>query len=138
MKLYLSRHGQAVAQAETDALRPLTEAGQAALLSHWQSLQERGVQISGLIVSPYLRAQQTADCIAQVYPGLPRQECPYLTPDSPPKALFDWLLANPPAADSVLVSHMPLVSQLTASWTGVSERVGFNVGTVACFGCYCR
>ena len=81
MKLYLSRHGQAVSQAATDALRPLTEAGRASLLSHWQSLQGRGVQISGLIVSPYLRAQQTADCIAQVYSGLSRQECPYLTPE---------------------------------------------------------
>ncbi|KZY30083.1 histidine phosphatase [Alcanivorax sp. HI0083] len=133
MKLYLCRHGQAVSQAATDALRPLTEAGQAALLSHWQSLQGRGVQVSGLIVSPYLRAQQTADCIAQVYSGLSRQECPYLTPDSHPQALFDWLLANPPASNMVLVSHMPLVSQLTAKWTGVPERVGFNVGTVACF-----
>ena len=26
---------------------------------------------------------------------------------------------------------MPLVAQLTASWTGSAERIGFNVGTVA-------
>ena len=76
MKLYLSRHGQAVSQAATDALRPLTEAGRAALLSHWQSLQGRGVQINGLIVSPYLRAQQTADCIAQVYRAYPGKSAP--------------------------------------------------------------
>ncbi len=132
MKLYLSRHGQAVSQAATDALRPLTEAGRAALLSHWQSLQGRGVQINGLIVSPYLRAQQTADCIDQVYGGLPRQTCEQLVPDANPQALFDWLLANPPGDNAVLVSHMPLVAQLTASWTGSVERIGFNVGTVAC------
>ena len=122
-----------MSQEATDALRPLTEAGRAALLSHWQSLQDRGVQINGLIVSPYLRAQQTADCIAQVYSGLSRQECPYLTPDSQPLALFDWLLANPQAPNTVLVSQMPLVSQLTAKWTGVPEPVGVNAARDACF-----
>ena len=132
MKLYLSRHGQAVSRAPTDAQRPLTETGRAALLAHWQGMRDSGIAVSALIASPFVRAQQTADCIDQVYGGLPRQTCEQLVPDANPQALFDWLLANPPADNAVLVSHMPLVAQLTASWTSSVERIGFNVGTVAC------
>ncbi|MCG8393738.1 MAG: phosphohistidine phosphatase SixA [Pseudomonadales bacterium] len=132
MKLYISRHGQAVSHAETDALRPLTETGQAALLAHWQTLRDSGIEIGGLVVSPYLRAQQTADCIEQVYGGLARVDCDHLVPEASPRQLLDWLLQNPPRDNSVLVSHMPLVAQLTAFWTGSAQRVAFNVGTVAC------
>ncbi|WP_348719864.1 phosphohistidine phosphatase SixA [uncultured Alcanivorax sp.] len=131
MRLYLSRHGQAVSQAPTDAERPLTETGRAALLAHWQQMRSSGITVSALIASPYVRAQQTADCIQQVYGDLPRVTCEQLVPDARPGELFDWLLANPPAENIALVSHMPLVAQLTASWTGSAERIGFNVGTVA-------
>jgi phosphohistidine phosphatase len=93
-------------------------------------MRDSGIAVSALIASPFVRAQQTADCIDQVYGGLPRQTCEQLVPDANPQALFDWLLANPPADNAVLVSHMPLVAQLTASWTGSVERIGFNVGTV--------
>lgn len=96
MKLYLSRHGQAVSRAPTDAQRPLTETGRAALLAHWQGMRDSGIAVSALVASPFVRAQQTADCIDQVYGGLPRQTCEQLVPDANPQALFDWLLANPP------------------------------------------
>ncbi|MDX1804186.1 MAG: phosphohistidine phosphatase SixA [Alcanivorax sp.] len=133
MKLYLCRHGQAVAQAATDALRPLTQAGQAAVLAHWQALEEEGVVINRVVASPFLRAQQTAECITRVYQGLTIENCEALVPDSPPSAVFDWLLAQDLPAGTVLVSHMPLVSVLTAAWTGAGrERFPFNVGTVAC------
>lgn len=132
MRLYLSRHGQAVSQAATDAERPLTETGRVALLAHWQLMRDSGVAVSALLTSPYVRAEQTADCIEQVYAGLARGACAALVPDAPPQALFDWLLVNPPRDNTVLVSHMPLVAQLTASWTGSAERIAFNVGTVAC------
>ena len=61
MKLYLSRHGQAVSRAPTDAQRPLTETGRAALLAHWQGMRDSGIAVSALIASPFVRAQQTWD-----------------------------------------------------------------------------
>ncbi len=88
--------------------------------------------VSGLLVSPYLRAQQTADCIDQVYGGLMRINCDELVPEASPALLLDWLLANPVSENTVLVSHMPLVAQLTAVWTGSTARIGYTVGTVAC------
>ena len=132
MKLFISRHGEAVGTAPTDALRPLTERGHEALLAHWQQLKEDGVCVSGLLVSPFVRAQQTADCIDQVFDGLQRTDCDLLVPEASPQAMLDWLMANPVAENTVLVSHMPLVAQLTGLWTGSASRMAFAVGTVAC------
>ena len=132
MRLFISRHGEAVGSAATDALRPLTERGQRDLVTHWQGLKESGVNLSGMVVSPYLRAQQTADCIAEVYSGLPRTDCDELVPEASPLLLLNSLLANPVAENTVLVSHMPLVAQLVGMWTGSTDRIGFAVGTVAC------
>ncbi|MZR61589.1 phosphohistidine phosphatase SixA [Alcanivorax sp. DP30] len=132
MRLFISRHGEAVGMAPTDALRPLTEHGRTALRQHWQQLKESGISLSELIVSPYVRAQQTADCIAQVYGDLRRVDCDELVPEASPQALLNWLLENPVRDNAVLVSHMPLVAQLTGLWTGSRERIGFAVGTVAC------
>ncbi len=132
MKLFISRHGEAVAMAPADALRPLTERGRAALLSHWQRLKANGVCISGMVVSPFVRAQQTADCIAEVYGGLKRVDCEALVPDASPQQFLGWLFANPVSENTVLVSHMPFVAQLTGLWTGSSDRFGYSVGTVTC------
>lgn len=132
MRLYISRHGEAVGTAATDAERALTERGREALVDHWQRLKASGVRVSGLLVSPYLRAQQTADCIAKVYDGLKRQECAELVPEASPHRLLEWLLLNPVGEETVLVSHMPLVAQLTGVWTGSVDRIGYAVGTVSC------
>ncbi|EKF74830.1 phosphohistidine phosphatase [Alcanivorax hongdengensis A-11-3] len=132
MKLYLCRHGQAVSQAATDALRPLTETGEAAVLAHWQALQAAGIPVNRIIASPYLRAQQTASCIQRVYRSLDIITCEALVPESAPPAVFDWLQGESLPNGTVLVSHMPLVALLTAQWTGSGQRCGFNVGTVAC------
>lgn len=132
MKLLISRHGEAVGVAPTDALRPLTERGREALLAHWQELKQNGVRVSSLVVSPFVRAQQTADYIDQVFGGVKRVDCDQLVPEASPQALLEWLLANPVSENTVLVSHMPLVAQLTALWTGSTNRIGFAVGTVAC------
>ena len=132
MKVYISRHGEAVGTAPTDALRALTERGRASLLDHWQQFKDSGLPVSGLVVSPYVRAQQTADCISQVYGGLKRRDCDELVPEASPLQLLAWLMANPVVENTVLVSHMPLVAQLTGVWTGSRDRIGFAVGTVAC------
>lgn len=132
MKLFISRHGEAVGVAATDALRALTERGRESLLSHWQQLKDSGVVLTGLVVSPYVRAQQTADCIAQVYGGLKRVDCDELIPEASPQRFLEWLMANPVGENTVMVSHMPLVAQLTGLWTGTLDRIGYSVGTVAC------
>lgn len=133
MRLYIVRHGEAETRANSDAERALTGRGRAAVAEIWQSLRRDGVQVARLVHSPYLRARQTADVIAECYPGIRLETCGLLTPDDPVMPVIDWLANQPTLEGCVLVSHMPLVAALTGALAdGVSARVPFSVGTVAC------
>ncbi|MCH2555849.1 phosphohistidine phosphatase SixA [Alloalcanivorax sp. C16-1] len=132
MRVYLCRHGEAVAQAPTDAERPLTERGRLEVMALWQDLRAEGVRMERLIASPYRRAQQTALCIARAFGGQEQEACGWLVPEARPQAFLDWLIQQPEQDNTVLVSHMPLVSLLTAAWIGEpTARPAFRVGTVA-------
>lgn len=132
MRLYLCRHGEAVAQAPTDAERPLTERGRLEVMALWQDLRDEGVRMERLIASPYRRAQQTALCIARAFGGREQETCGYLVPEARPEDFLDWLIRQPERDHTVLVSHMPLVALLTAQWIGEpTERPAFRVATVA-------
>lgn len=133
MRVYLCRHGEAVAQAPTDAERPLTERGRLEVMALWQVLRREGITVDRLIASPYRRAQQTALCVARAYGGMDQEACGYLVPEARPEQFLDWLVAQPEDRNLVVVSHMPLVSLLTAAWVGdPASRPGFRVGAVAC------
>lgn len=134
MRLYIARHGEAQSSAPSDEQRCLTERGSEDVAALWQQLHAEGVTPTRLIVSPYVRAQQTAEQIAACYPGIGTQDCGLITPDDSPSAVVDWLASQQEALDGwVLVSHMPLVAALTGLLTeGVGARAPFAVGTVAC------
>ena len=61
MKLWLLRHGQAQAEARSDAQRELTPYGREEVLQSLEHL--RGCSLDAIFVSPYIRAQQTAALI---------------------------------------------------------------------------
>lgn len=133
MRLYIVRHGEAETRASSDADRALTERGRAGVAEIWQSLRRDGVQVARIVHSPYVRARQTAEVIGQHYPGVGLEVCDRITPDDPLMPVIDWLADQPTLDGCVLVSHMPLVAALTGALAeGVSARVPFSVGTVAC------
>jgi phosphohistidine phosphatase len=110
MKLWLLRHGQAQAQARSDAQRELTPYGREEVLQSLEHL--RGCALDAIFVSPYIRAQQTA---ALVVAGLalqcPLQTVAWLTPDSDPRDSLAKLQRL--AGDNVLlVSHQPFIGAL--------------------------
>ena len=131
MRLYIARHGEAQPRAATDALRPLTDRGRQALSALWQDLSAEGIAPVMLAVSPYVRAQQTADIIGGYYPGIGRQTCDCITPDDDPARVLAWLQQQQLSDGWVLVSHMPLVAALSGMLTG-NDRLPFGVGSVAC------
>lgn len=65
MQLFLMRHGEASHQASSDAQRPLTERGIADIQRCSHLLTELHVQFTAILASPRLRAQQTAQIIAE-------------------------------------------------------------------------
>src|SRR5690606_16541797 len=133
MRLYIVRHGEAETRADSVAERALTGRGRDAVAEIWQSLRRDGVQVARLMHSPYVRARQTAEVIADYYPGIRMEACDLITPDDPVMPVIDWLASQPTLEGCVLVSHMPLVAALTGALAdGVAARVPFSVGTVAC------
>ena len=87
MRLWLLRHGQAEPKARTDAQRNLTDVGRREVEGAAASLQDQSLQV--ILVSPYQRAQQTAEIVRQAlgFTG-PAETVPWLTPDSDPADAF--------------------------------------------------
>jgi phosphohistidine phosphatase len=110
MKLWLLRHGEAEPTARADAERHLTAHGR-------QQVREAAAQLHGrplraVLVSPYVRAQQTAELLCEVlaFAGV-RQTVPWLTPESELRQTLRELDGY--AFDELLlVTHQPLVGAL--------------------------
>lgn len=113
-RLLIMRHGEA-APGRPDAERVLTPRGKAEARRMGRWLAERGdLDLTGLrlLTSPYERARQTAAYIADPL-GAEIALLPLITPDDPPEAVVEWLLAEADGRPMMLVGHMPLVAALT-------------------------
>ena len=136
MRLYVMRHGDAVLQAPTDAQRPLSSLGEAqcrAMVSHLKTFTP-----DRIVVSPYLRAQQTA---AIVQAELSKEEnfdaeletLSLITPnDNPAKAI--WALAQYEVASLLMVSHQPLVGDLLSLLVHghTDDPIPMSTAAIAC------
>lgn len=131
MRLYIVRHGEAERQITTDDARALTARGREDVASLWDNLAERGVRPSRLLSSPYVRARQTADIIAERFPGVARAELGMITPEGDPLAVLAELERIGAQDSWTLVSHMPFVDLLCGAATD-GGRYPFQVGAVAC------
>ena len=118
MQLYLMRHGEAGYNAHSDRERVLTEVGryQTELMSNW--LARSVTEFDLVLVSPYLRAQQTWQEVSKHFPE-PRKWLVMddLIPSGDPSVAVDTLLAYADhfKADKVLViAHMPLLGYMVS------------------------
>jgi phosphohistidine phosphatase len=118
MNLYLLRHGLAVDRSKPgykrDADRPLTPKGKQRLWRVAEAMQEMELELDAIIASPFLRAAQTAEIVAEAFEmqkKLSRAE--HLTPNGNPKLLLEHIAQMKPAPkDVLLVGHEPYLSQL--------------------------
>ena len=120
MKIVIMRHGAAEMQADSDALRNLTDAGHEQARRAGHCLQQQGFLPEQLWVSPYNRARQTARGVLQALGGEGQQ---------PQARTVDTLVPGGPAAAALqaiagfrgnsllIVSHQPLVSALVGALT---------------------
>ena len=134
-RLLIMRHGEA-APGFPDHARLLTPRGQqeADSRARWLALRiEQGeLPLPILYASPFVRAQQTAQRFSDAL-GTPLNTLDFITPDDSPAAVSDWLLSQPEGEATMLVSHMPLVGDLTGLLVeGVaSQGVGFATAAIA-------
>jgi phosphohistidine phosphatase len=135
MQIFVMRHGQAETIAPSDALRPLTPNGvnEARISGQW--LAENMHSFDCVFVSPYLRAQQTADTVIEQLLGIGiRRTLSFITPEDKAKDVHDYLdavLALEQYQKILLVSHMPLVSYLVAELTCDNTMPIFQTASVA-------
>ncbi|MFD2180215.1 phosphohistidine phosphatase SixA [Veronia pacifica] len=137
MQIYILRHGEATPFAASDEQRPLTEHGaeQTAIIADWLSSQLKE-GIDTVLVSPYLRAQQTWQ-VSEKYLPAPRKVITDdgITPYGDGEDVADYLRAmiSIEKPDSILlVSHLPLVGYLTSELVlGIQPPV-FSTSAVAC------
>jgi phosphohistidine phosphatase len=118
MNLYILRHGIAVEQGtpgyERDADRPLTSEGERKLQLIAKAMQALELSFDLLLTSPYVRARQTAEAVAEAFDVEKKLEfADCLTPGGSTKELVELLNHRRPPPESVLlVGHEPYLSGL--------------------------
>ena len=133
MKLYLVQHGAACAK-DVDPERPLTDAGRADVERLAAMLGRAGVRVERVIHSGKLRAEQTAQCLADTLaPGVALESSGIINPNDNPKA-FDWQSGSWDHS-TLVVGHLPFMAKLVAHLVTNDENrplTAFQPGSVVC------
>lgn len=133
VRLFIMRHGQAEPLQADDSSRALTLHGQNEAISSANWLRQQINEIDLMLVSPYVRAQQTAQHVTQVVGTPSRQETlDMITPSGIASEVHDYLDASInlyKPNNILLVSHMPFVSYLVSELTlGVAAPLFATAG----------
>ncbi len=115
MQLVLLRHGEAERDAASDSQRRLTARGE-------QEASATGLLLAPLLLgplqvisSPYCRARQTAERVAAEIGAGAVREISGITPDDDPRRALLLIAGHcVPGSTLVVVTHMPLISDLLA------------------------
>ena len=120
MNLYILRHGIAVEQGtpgyEKDADRPLTPEGERKLLQIAEAMEALELSFDLILASPYLRARQTAELVAEALKAHKKLELTdSLSPGGSTKKLVEFLSRLQPGPENILlVGHEPYLSGLVS------------------------
>ncbi|XAW89043.1 phosphohistidine phosphatase SixA [Vibrio sp. CDRSL-10 TSBA] len=121
MKIFIMRHGEAHHYAASDAERALTDRGRSesvAVARVCLEQQQMG-HLDKVLVSPYLRAQQTWQEVSRYFAARQIEICDDITPYGQASDVFEYIsaLVDVESIESLLlVSHLPLVGYLAAEF----------------------
>jgi len=129
IQLYLMRHGEAEPFRNDDSSRALTATGRAAVASKQKLIPA----VDSLVVSPYLRALQSADILVSEGLDVSRRIVDErVTPESPLEPILEQLI-DPNLPTQLIVAHNPLLSRLIRLLCGDDARgVSLSTAEVAC------
>jgi phosphohistidine phosphatase len=96
-----------------DSKRPLTEKGVARLRRTARGLSRVVPTVGRMLSSPYPRAWQTAEILAEESDWPPPEQCPELEAGRSPADALE-LLAGSDGASLAVVGHEPLLSELAS------------------------
>lgn len=118
MQVYIMRHGEAVTESLTDAERQLTQCGmtETRQMAAWLALQQS--RLDRLLVSPYVRAQQTCQLLSETMKLDPTRMTTLsdLIPAGEVSVVADYLhgLALEGVQQVMVIAHLPLVGYLVS------------------------
>ncbi|MCF7516923.1 phosphohistidine phosphatase SixA [Pseudoalteromonas sp. L21] len=131
--ILIMRHGEATPMQADDAARQLTNTGrqEASKMGQWLAINYKP---DALLVSPYIRAQQTAKAATQNNPLQFSETCNDIIPDGTPQVAADYLetliAMHPECSTWLVVAHMPIVSYLVDQLSPGNMPI-FNTGAIA-------
>ncbi|WP_086983532.1 phosphohistidine phosphatase SixA [Vibrio aphrogenes] len=136
MQIFIMRHGDAETFAASDAERPLSSLGREGCYQMAQYCKAHGHDEFDLVlVSPYLRAQQTWQTIAPLISAQRVEDCDDITPYGDSDTVVEYVCALAETQDLariLLVSHLPLVGYLTADFVTDIPPPMFPTSGLAC------
>ncbi len=121
MELFLLRHGHAETEAPKDSLRELSARGKLEVRDAIESNIDSLSALDQIIVSPYVRAQQSAQVVLSLLDSVSKTDSDLLLPNGDPRALIQYLhgLYHKSDATSILlVGHQPLLGILLDTLVG--------------------
>lgn len=120
MNIFIMRHGEAEHFAHSDAERALTDHGHSASIAVARACAEKGfAKFDKVLVSPYVRAQQTWKAISKHFAAEQVETCEEITPYGDSEQVADYVNALIDVhhyQNVLIVSHLPLVGYLTAEF----------------------
>ena len=138
MHLYLVRHADALnafeANVSSDKERPLSEEGRTFLKKALIQLKTKIPPLQHCLVSPYVRAQETADILLSGISCEQEKEIfEDLTPESSPKIILKFLEQKQDEDHIMLVGHEPYMGLLLGTLlTGcLGTSMPFSKGGIA-------
>jgi phosphohistidine phosphatase len=132
MNLYIIRHAIAVDEANpeygSDSERPLTDKGRKKMRQIARSLRKLGVDFDLIISSPYERARETAEILAEVFKMQKKvafTNC--LTPESNPELVISELNEKYAVDSLAIVGHEPHLSSLVSLLTAENGKLDITL-----------
>jgi phosphohistidine phosphatase len=115
LHIYIMRHGEAEMLAHSDSERALTGLGRLESELMASYLAHQNISFDAVLVSPYLRAQQTWQSVFPFFSAVTNvQTLPFLTPGGSARKSVNEILALQATGVQklLIVSHLPLVGYI--------------------------
>ncbi len=131
MDLYVIRHAIAVDEAtseyELDSERPLTDKGRRKMRQIAKGLRNLGVEFDLILSSPYVRARETAEILADVFKVKKIVFSNNLIPMADPRLLIAEINETHTVDSIALVGHEPHLSDLVGLLIAENAKIDFTL-----------
>lgn len=127
MQIFLLRHANADVPAATDSERPLSDRGIAQAKKAGLFCRKHQLQPDLILISPLLRARQTAEHFAAQLDSVKMEVAPFLASGMEPETALSELKAYQNFERIFLVGHEPDFSMLGAHLLGIASEGNLHV-----------